>query len=230
MTSQKEIKDPKRRILSACVKMFIEKGFKKTTMVDIIKEANVSSSTFQSIYHTKDGVLLELVKFMFSSQFNIANTIVSDNPNLSLPAIYAVETSIQLAIVEQNENLREIYVETYTNPILCEYLHMKTTIELERIFKQYNPTFTTSDFYEREIGTCGLMRAYMARTCDHYFTLMHKIECFLNMAFDIYHVPEEEQKQALAIVNSMDLIDAANKAIQKLFKAIEIAFEFKFDK
>jgi len=31
-------------------------------MLDIIKEADVSAGTFQNIFHTKDGVLLELVK------------------------------------------------------------------------------------------------------------------------------------------------------------------------
>ena len=123
MIDKNEIKDPKKRILTACVKMFIEKGFKKTTMLDIIKEANVSSGTFQNIYHTKDGVLLELVKFMFSSQFNIANSVF--NENMSLASMYAIETSIQLAIVEQNENLREktvfsifSFYELFKQPIL----------------------------------------------------------------------------------------------------------------
>ena len=227
MIDKNEVKDPKKRILTACVKMFIEKGFKKTTMLDIIKEANVSSGTFQNIYHTKDGVLLELVKFMFSSQFNIANSVF--NENMSLASMYAIETSIQLAIVEQNENLREIYVEAYTNPIICEYIHVKTTIELEKIFKKYNPTFTSSDFYEREIGTAGLMRAYMAKTCDYYFSLIKKIECFLKMAFDIYHVPLDEQNKALEIVKTIDLVEIANNAMKKLFNQLEIAFAFKFD-
>ena len=43
-------KDPKKRILTTCVKMFIEKGYKETTMMDIIKGANVSASTFQNIF------------------------------------------------------------------------------------------------------------------------------------------------------------------------------------
>lgn len=46
-------KDPKKRILTTCVKMFIEKGYKETTMMDIIKGANVSASTFQNIFILK---------------------------------------------------------------------------------------------------------------------------------------------------------------------------------
>ena len=43
--------------------MFIEKGYRETTMLDIIREAGVSAGTFQNIFRTKDGVLTELVNF-----------------------------------------------------------------------------------------------------------------------------------------------------------------------
>ena len=55
--------------------MFIEKGFKETTMLDIIREADVSSGTFQNIFRTKDGVLSELTEFMFSNQFAVARSL-----------------------------------------------------------------------------------------------------------------------------------------------------------
>lgn len=42
MVTRNEVKDPKKRILMVCVQMFIEKGFKATTMLDIIREADVS--------------------------------------------------------------------------------------------------------------------------------------------------------------------------------------------
>lgn len=59
-------------ILSACVRLFLEKGYKRTTVAEILKAANVSASTFQNIFHAKDGVLIEFVQFMFGNQFNIA--------------------------------------------------------------------------------------------------------------------------------------------------------------
>ena len=65
MIKREEQKDPKKRILSVCVKMFIEKGFKETTMLDIIREADVAAGTFQNIFRTKNGVLSALTEFMF---------------------------------------------------------------------------------------------------------------------------------------------------------------------
>lgn len=169
MISREQVKDPKRRILMVCVQMFIEKGFRSTTMLDIIREADVSSGTFQNIFRTKDGVLSELTEFMFSNQFAVARSL--GGGNLSPVSVYAVETAIQLAITEMNEHLREIYIEAYTKSDLAEYIYQKTSDELFRIFGRYNPQWTESDFYESEIGTAGMMRAFMAHPCDKYFTL-----------------------------------------------------------
>lgn len=58
----------RKRILSASVRLFLERGYHGTTMAAILREADVSSSTFQNIFGTKDGVLFELLKLMFSGQ------------------------------------------------------------------------------------------------------------------------------------------------------------------
>ena len=64
----------KKRILTVCVKLFLEKGYKKATLAEIIEKADVSYSTFQNIFRAKDGVLTELVKFMFGNQFAMARS------------------------------------------------------------------------------------------------------------------------------------------------------------
>lgn len=57
----------KKRILAVCVRLFLEKGYKKTTLAEIIDKANVSYSSFQNIFRAKDGVLTELVEFIMST-------------------------------------------------------------------------------------------------------------------------------------------------------------------
>lgn len=102
MISRQEVKDPKKRILTACVRMFIERGFKQSTMMDIIKEADVSAGTFQNAFRTKDGVLSALVEYMFDNQFAMARSALNGNDGVT---VYAVETAMQLAITECNEKL-----------------------------------------------------------------------------------------------------------------------------
>lgn len=129
--------DAKRRILTACVRFFLEKGYTRTTVAEIVKEADVSISTFQNVFRTKDGVLVELVKFMFGSQFDMAGQIAGQK--LPPVYVYAVETSIQLALTELNENLRDIYLEAYSHTEASEYIYQHTSSELYRIFGPYLP-------------------------------------------------------------------------------------------
>ncbi len=226
MVTKEQIKDPKLRILTVCVQMFIEKGFKSTTMLDIIREADVSSGTFQNIFKTKDGVLLYLIDTMFKNQFTMARDMAGDSDNPVF--VYAAETAIQFAFVEMNENLREIYIEAYTQPQLAEYIYQKTSTELNKIFGRYNPAWVESDYYESEIGSAGIMRSYMVKKCDKYFTLRKKINRFLDMALKCYNVPNDDIEKAIAAVGKIDLEKTAKDVMNKLFTALEIAFGFKF--
>lgn len=174
MAKRSSVIEAKNRILSACVKMFIEKGYKETTMLDIIREAGVSAGTFQNIFRTKDGVLTELVNVMFDNQFSTAESIVGGSSDPVL--LYSVELAVQMTLAELNENLRQIYVEAYTQPKINEYICQKTSSELYKIFGGIMPRYSESDFYESDIGNAGIMRAYMARPCDKYFTLERKLE------------------------------------------------------
>ncbi len=219
--------ESRRRILSACVKLFIEKGYHSTTVAEILKEADVTSSTFQNIFRTKDGVLSELTEFMFSNQFASARIIAKEN--LSPVYVYAVETSIQLALTEINENLRDIYVEAYSYPETAGYIHRHTAQELHKIFSSYLPECSESDFYEMEIGTSGIMCSYMAKKCDMYFTLEKKISRFLAMSMSAYNVPKEEQKNVMDYVMRIDIRKTANAVMHKLFESLAMRYEFELE-
>lgn len=218
--------ESKRRILSVCVKLFIEKGYHKTTLAEILSRSDTTSSTFQNIFRSKDGVLLDLTEFMFENQFSSARSIAGEKfPPIFL---YAAETAVQLALTELNENLRDIYVEAYSDERIAEYIFEKTSTELYRIFSAYNPTLNESDFYELEIGSSGIMRNYMARRCDKYFTLEKKMERFLNMSMGAYNVPKAEREKAIAFVKSIDIREMAKQIMEKLFDSLAMHFDFEW--
>ena len=215
----------KKRILTVCVRLFLEQGYKKTTVSEIVHKAEVSNSSFQNIFRAKDGVRTELAAFMFENQFAMARSTAGRQ--LPPVCVYAVETAIQMTLTELNENLREIYVEAYTHPETAEYIYQQTSTELMQIFGKYLPCCSESDFYEMEIGSAGLMRSYMARPCDKYFTLAHKLERFLSMSLSAYRVPEEEQRAVLDAISKTDIVAVSNGVMQKLFEMLAMKFEFE---
>ena len=213
-----------KRILQACVRLFLENGYHQTTMLQILKEAQVSSSSFQNLFHSKDGVLLELVKFMFENQFGIARNVAG----AALPPVYvyAAETALQITLTELNENLREIYLEAYTQERLLNYIQQSTAKELHRIFGPYQPELTEQDFYQLEFGSAGLMRGYMANPCTEDFYLEKKLNSFVTMALRGYKVPEEELQQVLAFISGLDMRSIAQNVMEELFRQLAMRYEF----
>ena len=137
----------KQRILSACVRLFLEKGYKRTTVAEILKAANVSASTFQNIFHAKDGVLIEFVQFMFGNQFNIARTVTGHE--LPPVYVYALETSLQLTLTELNESLREVYLEAYRQPQSADYIYRHTQVNCIRFSGVIFPRIPSATFTSR---------------------------------------------------------------------------------
>ena len=216
-----------KRILQACVRLFLENGYRQTTMLQILKEAQVSSSSFQNIFHSKDGVLMELVKFMFENQFGVARNVAG----VALPPVYvyAAETALQITLTELNENLRQIYLEAYTQEHLLDYIQRATAQELYRIFGPYQPELTEQDFYELELGSAGLMRGYMANPCTAEFTLERKLNKFLTLALRGYKVPEDELQKVLSFVAGLDMRSIAQSVMEDLFRRLAMRYEFSLD-
>ena len=224
MANRNEKEASRKRILSTCVRLFLEQGFKHTPPKQILTEADVSAGTFYNLYRTKAGVLTELTEFMFQNQFTIAGQIVQGETD---PVkLYAVETAIQLTLTELNENLREIYIEAYSQREAYEYILRETAKELHGIFGSYLPDATERDFYNMEIGSASIMRGYMAHPCDGELTLEKKLRLFLTMSLRAYNVPKEEVEQVIRFVEGLDIRAIAEQVMQKLFKALAMRYEF----
>ena len=168
--------------------------------------------------------MTELVEFMFENQFAMARSAAGAKP----PPIYvyAVETAIQMTLTELNENLREIYIEAYTQKEASEFIFRETAKELYRIFGPYQPELTARDFYDMEIGSASIMRGYMAHPCDEELTLEKKLRLFLTMSLRAYNVPKEETEQAIRFVEGLDIRTISEQVMQALFRALAMRFEF----
>lgn len=221
---RRDSSETKRKILTVCVRLFLEQGYKNTTVSQIVDEAGVARGSYLNLFPTKDRILLELTETMFGGQFGMARSIT----DTKLPPVYAyaLETAIQLTLTELNENLREIYIEAYSLPETSEYIYLHTTAELKQIFSANFPDYSDSDFYEMEIGTAGLMRNYMARKCDIHFPLERKLSRFLTAAMRVYRVPEDELEQTVRFVERLDIRSIAERVMHSLFQTLAMHYDF----
>ena len=212
----------RNKILKAATFLFLEQGYDKTTTTQIAKAAGMSQASFFAAFESKEAILLELTKIMFSSQFVAAAAMMpTDDPLL----LYALETGLQLHITELSEPLRELYVATYSLPSTSEYVYQNTTEKLIKIFAPYLPEAQGNDFYELEIASASITRGFMARPCDLYFTMERKLRRYLSCCFRIYKVPQEVYAPVIEAALRRDLKSDAEKIIAATVQRAELGFE-----
>lgn len=211
-----------RKMLRAAITLFLEKGYEKTTTAEISHAAGMTASSFFRAFPSKEGLLLELVQRMFGGQFVLAEQhSTGDDPVLT----YAVETALQLHIAELTEPLRELYVMAYTLPSTSDFLYHNTARRLQAIFTPYCPGAQAKDFYETEIASAGMMRAFMAVPCNEYFTIEAKIARFLDCALKLYNIPDAKRTAAIGAVLQTELRPMAEGIIRKTVEQAEAEFE-----
>ncbi len=222
-TTQLGIRTKEKVLYSAAV-LFLEKGFQRTTIVDIADHAGVNRGSVVFAITSKENLLKMLVDYVLDGQFETSQKIIAgktDDPVL----YYAVECALQLYMAETGEQVRELYAASYSMPLTSELIYAKSTARLEPLFRDYNPTWESSDFFECEIASGSIIRGYMAKPCDMYFTIERKVHAFLLHALTLYHVPQEKIDEAIRFVSAIDFEAIANDTIAHMVSYLKKRIE-----
>lgn len=212
----------RNKMLLAAIQLFLEQGYEKTTTAQISKAAGMSPTSFFAAFENKEALLLTLTKIMFDSQFAKARSFAKELEPLM---VYCLETSLQIYITELSEPLRELYVMAYTLPSTSEYIYKSTSAQIKAIFSPFMPGAEDKDFYEMDIASGSIMRGFMAKKCDMYFTAQKKISRFLECCLKLYDVPEEKRKSLIEAVLAFDLSTVAGKLIDEIVTKAETGLE-----
>lgn len=207
------------KVLYAAATLFWEKGYEKTAIVDIAARAGVNRGSVLFAIKSKENLLRTLVSYVLESTFSSSASLVGEtgDPVLS----YTVETALQLYMAESREEVRELAAVAYTLPSTSELIFRKSAKRLMELFKPCNPDWEERDFYEREIASGSIMRGYMAKPCDLYFTMERKMRVFLETTLAIYHVPEEKAGEAMEFLAGFDFEEIAARAIEMMLDVLK---------
>lgn len=208
------------RILHSAAVLFLEKGFQKTTIVDVAKHADVNRGSVVFAITNKENLLKMLVDYVLDGQFEASKALIAGKTEDTV-LCYAAECALQLYMAESSEQVREIYAAAYSLPTTSELIYTKSTARLQPLFESYNPTWETSDFYECEIASGSIIRGYMAKHCDVYFTIERKNRAYLKHSMALYHVPEEKVEEAIQFISAIDFHQVAKVTIENLLSYLE---------
>ena len=211
--------NPRNKILATAANMFLNQGYAATTLRELARESGVNIGSLMHLFENKENILCALVPVVLGGQFRAAEDLlkdVTDDPIL----FWAAETTLQLYIAEASEQIRDLYITTYSLPKTANLIRRSIAKKLETYFLPYNPGFQEKDFYEMEIASGGIIRGFMSVPCDMYFTMSTKVARFLETSFRVYRVPEEKTQEAIQFVSQFDFPQIAQAVIDSLLTAV----------
>lgn len=217
----------RNKMIREGIRLFLENGYTNTSTASIATAAGMSASSFFAAFESKESLLLALVGIMFDKQFSMAENMFPENAEPVL--LYCIETALQMYITELSEPLQELYVTAYSLPSTSEFIYRKTSTRLAKIFAKELPDAQPKDFYEMEIASSGVMRAFMAKRCDLYFDMESKLRRFLQSNLTLYHVSEARQSELIEHVLQMDLKPVAEKIISTMEEKAKNEIDLLFD-
>lgn len=215
-----ETKRIKTKVMLTAAKLFLTQGYSNTTVKEIAKGAQVSTSTLMYVFGSKEEILADLVKYVLEGQFKTTAKLLEGKTDDKI-LFYAAETTLQLHMAESGEHVRDLYAAAYSMPATSDIIQHTITGKLEEIFKEHLPHLETKDFYELEIASGGIMRGFMTIPCDMYFTMERKVKRFLETTFLVYRVPDEKIQQTIDFVMQFDFKTIAEETIQTMLDYLE---------
>ena len=219
--SEAESRELYRKILTAATALFIQKGFERTTILDIAKLSGVPKSKILYEMKSKEEILGYLVT-RFLDGVTSASDAVAKKLTDDKVLICVANEVLQIYMAEMNEDMRNLYLAGYSMPKTSEEVLKRRTDMMYEIFGEIFPDFELKDFYETEIASMGIMRAYMTVPCDMYFTIEAKAKILVTMLLRIYKAEDEKVNGALEFIRKIDFETVADKAVRSVFDELEI--------
>ncbi|MBJ8109511.1 TetR/AcrR family transcriptional regulator [Bacillus wiedmannii] len=120
----KEYEERRKEILETAERLFITKGYTKTTVNDILKEIGIAKGTFYHYFKSKEEVMDEIIMRIIKDDVAKAKAIVS-NPNIPvLEKLFRV----LMAQSPKSGDVKDKMIEQFHQPNNAE-MHQKSIVQ-----------------------------------------------------------------------------------------------------
>lgn len=215
----------KLEIVQVATRMFLEKGYTKSTTAAICGELEMSKGNLTFHYPTKEHLLAELVDILCDFQWKLME-YEADEGISSVMAI-CLELMSMASACEENEVARDFFVSAYTSPVTLDIIRKNDTERAKKVFAEYCTGWSGEQFAEAEILVSGIEYATLMTT-DNSTSLETRIAGALNQILLIYNVPEETRKDKIRKILDTDYRHIGERILREFTEYVEKVNEDAF--
>lgn len=194
--------DVRNKILLAAKQLFASQGYKKTTIRQIVEKSGILIGSIYHFFENKEDIFEAIVLDLFNRCEALVNEHLSENESPSLK--YALMCAIELKAVEMNELVCEFYYEAYSSNKILNKIAVRAAQRSEALFKEYNPDYTSEDYYARTLMIKGAVRSCIAsRYFKQDIEFNKMVNAFLEISLHAFNVNQTETEQVIRCVGEM---------------------------
>ena len=206
------------KIIKSATKLFLEQGFSQTTHRQIAKESGIGLGTITYHYKVKEDLLRLLVEEIMDFHLDV----IDDSFERAGDCLYSygIEIAVQIALCETDLKAYDLYYAAYRHLATFDYIKEWAAKKNYHLFKDKLPSWSEEDFRTMENITSGIELAAFTTPCGRYFSLNDKITLFLDSMLKIYNIDENERKDTIEKVTSLDCEAIAKEMFEKFVKRL----------
>lgn len=194
------MRQTKNRILETAKEIFLEQGYKRTTIRQIVERSGITSGSIYNIFSSKEEIFSALVDELMKSCIDMVQKESSGESPLYR---YAAVLMVEMEAIARDERVRELYQEAYTSPVMFEEVvqrHLR--LESEIFGEDYVRLFKGDQLMIRNLMVKGAMGAFID-------------------SFYFGHQPNEEDARTMLLSLTLRVLGSKKKDITPLMKQLE---------
>lgn len=219
MMTDKKMLNTKYEILQCATKLFLEKGYTDAYVTTIAKLLHISTGNLTFHFPTKENILAELVRELCAFQWQSEER--EKKEDRTLLTTYILEIVMFAAICVENSNIKDLVVAAYTHSMSLAIIRESDTQRAKRIFKEYCPEWSESDYIQAENIASGIEYAMFRTENTDEVTFEQRVTSSLNAIMKLYGVPADIRKHTLAEVMSTDYQNKGSRVFEEFCKHVE---------
>jgi AcrR family transcriptional regulator len=202
------------KILTSAKELFVQQGYKKTTIRQIVNRSGILTGSIYYFYKNKAEIFQALVLSLLDKCIHL----ITENFHDASPAFqYAAMCAVELKAVTWNNLVRECYYEGYTSNMIFQKMTEELSAVSEHMFRGCGQSFNHEDYYLRTLLIKGAMRSYVAELYFNRTISPDKYqELLLREVLFIFGFHKEQVEKVLQEIKEKDdvLSDIAEQLIR----------------
>ncbi len=202
MGREERSKDQVKTILGVSRDLFLHKGYRETTIRQIIETVGIKNGTLYHFFKDKEDIFCHVCLTTYEEYIRYVDSVTEDQ---DVVLQYAMTRALEFKMVEEDDMIARLYDEAYSSWRVAEALTPINMARNRQLFHQFNPGFTDDDYRNRTLALRG-MRALLIADRVHTGPGRFKSWCpfAIETALTLFNVPKMEIQRAIA--RALDLI------------------------